>query len=78
MPSIGPRDIMLAVRNDEELNQCFHGSVAGGGVLPCIHARFRDRRRIYPAPEGTDFHGCTTCTHPHSHSLMFCLRKVCE
>ena len=35
--SIGPRHIMLAVRNDEELDGLYQGTIAGGGVLPHIH-----------------------------------------
>ena len=34
-----PRHIQLAVRNDEELNKLMGGvTIAGGGVLPNIHA----------------------------------------
>lgn len=34
-----PRHIQLAVRNDEELNKLLGGvTIAGGGVLPNIHA----------------------------------------
>lgn len=34
-----PRHIQLAVRNDEELNKLLEGvTIAGGGVLPKIHA----------------------------------------
>ena len=36
---IVPRHIQLAVRNDEELNKLLGGvTIAGGGVLPNIHA----------------------------------------
>ena len=38
-PSIIPRHITLAVRNDEELNKFLGGvTVAQGGVLPNIHS----------------------------------------
>lgn len=34
-----PRHILLAVRNDEELNKLFGGvTIAQGGVLPNIHS----------------------------------------
>jgi histone H2A len=34
-----PRHIQLAVRNDEELNKLMGGvTIAGGGVLPNVHA----------------------------------------
>lgn len=32
-----PRHIMLALRNDKELNELFPGHIASGGVLPNIH-----------------------------------------
>jgi histone H2A len=36
---INPRHILLAVRNDEELNKLFGGvTIAQGGVLPNIHS----------------------------------------
>ncbi len=36
---IVPRHVQLAVRNDEELNKLLGGvTIAGGGVLPNIHA----------------------------------------
>ena len=36
---INPRHVQLAVRNDEELNKLLGGvTIAGGGVLPNIHA----------------------------------------
>lgn len=36
---INPRHVQLAVRNDEELNKLLNGvTIAGGGVLPNIHA----------------------------------------
>jgi histone H2A len=36
---IAPRHITLAVKNDEELNKLLGGvTIAGGGVLPNIHA----------------------------------------
>lgn len=36
---INPRHILLAVRNDEELNKLFGGvTIASGGVLPNIHS----------------------------------------
>lgn len=36
---IKPRDIMLAVRNDEELNTLLsHVTFSEGGVIPKIHA----------------------------------------
>ena len=36
---IVPRHLQLAVRNDEELNKLLGGvTIAGGGVLPNIHA----------------------------------------
>ena len=36
---INPRHILLAVRNDEELNKLFGGvTIAQGGVLPSIHS----------------------------------------
>ena len=36
---IVPRHITLAVKNDEELNKLLGGvTIAGGGVLPNIHA----------------------------------------
>ena len=36
---INPRHLQLAVRNDEELNKLMGGvTIAGGGVLPNIHA----------------------------------------
>ena len=36
---INPRHIQLAVRNDEELNKLLGGvTIAGGGVLPNVHA----------------------------------------
>jgi len=39
-----PRHIMLAVRNDEELNKMLHDvTLAGSGVLPNIHAVFLPR-----------------------------------
>ena len=34
---ITPRFIQMAVRNDEELNKLFSGTIASGGVLPNIH-----------------------------------------
>ena len=38
-PRIVPRHLQLAVRNDEELNKLLGGvTIAGGGVLPNIHA----------------------------------------
>ncbi|GMI34431.1 hypothetical protein TeGR_g9447 [Tetraparma gracilis] len=36
---INPRHVTLAVKNDEELNNLLGGvTIAGGGVLPNIHA----------------------------------------
>jgi len=35
---ITPRHVNLAIRNDEELNKMITGTVAGGGVIPNIHA----------------------------------------
>ena len=41
-----PRHIQLAVRNDEELNKLFAGvTVAGGGVLPNIHAALVPKKK---------------------------------
>lgn len=44
-----PRHILLAIRNDEELNKLFHGvTIAQGGVIPNIHAV------LVPKPTKTD------------------------
>jgi histone H2A len=44
---ITPRDIVLAVRNDEELEKMFHKvTIASGGVIPNIHAV------LVPNPKG--------------------------
>ena len=37
---INDRHIMLAIRNDEELNKLLKGYVLGGGVIPNIHSAF--------------------------------------
>lgn len=36
---IKPRHVLLAVRNDEELNKMFLHAILGGGVVPNIHSR---------------------------------------
>lgn len=44
-----PRHILLAIRNDEELNKLFHNiTISQGGVLPNIHAV------LMPKPTKTD------------------------
>ena len=35
---IVPRHIFLAIRNDEDLNRLYRGSISEGGVMPHIHA----------------------------------------
>lgn len=35
---ITPKDIMMAIRNDSELNALFHGFILGTGVVPNIHS----------------------------------------
>ncbi|OWK07731.1 hypothetical protein Celaphus_00008240 [Cervus elaphus hippelaphus] len=43
---IGPRHILLAVANDEELNQLLKGvTIASGGVLPRIHPELLAKKR---------------------------------
>ena len=45
MSHITPRHLLLAVRNDEELNTMLSsGTIARGGVLPCIYAKLLPRR----------------------------------
>ena len=40
-----PRHIQLAVRNDEELNKLLGSvAIAGGGVLPNIHANLLPKK----------------------------------
>ena len=40
-----PRHLLLAVRNDEELNRLFRNvTIAAGGVLPSIHAVLLPKR----------------------------------
>ena len=39
-----PRHILLAVRNDEELNKLFLNTIMGGGVIPNIHAHLLPKR----------------------------------
>jgi histone H2A len=53
---ISPRHIMLAVRNDEELNKLYLGSVAGGGVLPHIHHHYLPGKgiSIFRLPPGCE------------------------
>ena len=41
-----PRDILLAVKNDEELNKLFKNvTIASGGVLPNIHQVLLKKRQ---------------------------------
>ena len=45
-----PRHIQLAVRNDEELNKLLGSvAIAGGGVLPNIHANLLPKKSQYDA-----------------------------
>jgi len=54
---IVPRHIMLAVRNDEELNKLLNSvTIAGTGVIPNIHAFFLPRVK-YPEPAYGKFPG---------------------
>ena len=50
--TIIPRHIMLAIRNDEELDKMFKGGIPGGGVLPHIHAIILPKKVV---PVGNKF-----------------------
>ncbi|CAG0881645.1 unnamed protein product, partial [Darwinula stevensoni] len=44
---ISPRHLLLAVRNDEELNRLLHGvTMIEGGVLPSIHPTLMPKKPI--------------------------------
>lgn len=45
-----PRHIQLAIRNDQELNKLLGGvTIAGGGVLPNIHAALLPKETVAKA-----------------------------
>lgn len=48
---IAPRHILLAVKNDEELNRlCEHATFSGGGVLPSIHSVLLPKKKTTNKP----------------------------
>ncbi|XP_044289762.1 histone H2A, sperm-like [Varanus komodoensis] len=52
---IGPRHILLAVKNDEELNKLFAGvTIAEGGVLPLIQAHLLPKKTVKRKEDGED------------------------
>ena len=42
---ITPRHIMLAIRNDKELNRLYHNAVFAGGVVPHIHPQILPKKK---------------------------------
>ncbi|XP_068601248.1 histone H2A.J-like [Brachionichthys hirsutus] len=52
---IAPRHILLAVRNDEELNRMLGSiTIPDGGVIPNIHAGLLPRKTKAPRDDGSD------------------------
>lgn len=49
---VTPRDISLAVKNDEELNKAYKGSIAQGGVMPNINSALLPPKKAKRAKKG--------------------------
>ena len=61
---VTPRHLVLAIRNDEELNKFLGGvTIASGGVLPNIHSVLLPKKSKSKVPPS---HG--TRSHPAQHS----------